>query len=338
MAPGQKYGHLSAMGPEFAPFKPISDAFAAKLWDRPLKHTRAMLKMPLPFPDFVPKADEFQITERTVPVRDGTEIGIKIYSSKAKGKADAGGAVLFYVMHGGGWVVGSHGIEEVMNRYVARDNGAVVVSVDYRLAPEFRYPYAVNDSFDVLLWCKNNAKELGINSERIIVGGSSAGGNLAAVMALKARNEKITGIIGQILNIPATCHPDFYPAEKYELGSWEQNKDASGLSGMRMQYFWDQYTPEPTREEYASPLLAKSLEGLPPALIQVAGLDPLRDEALAYADALQAAGVQVTVQVYPGLPHGFGAMMMLETASKRYQSANVNWIRYITDSIASSKL
>jgi len=327
MAPGLKYGHLSKINPEFAPIQAANDAFLQKLWDRPLKQTRAMLNVPMPYPDCVPSTNDLIITERKVPVSDGTEIGIKIYKSKSS----PDDAVLFYVMHGGGWVIGSHRIEEVMNRYVAAKNHCVVVSVDYRLAPEFKYPYAVNDSFDVLLWCKNNAKELGVNPERIIVGGSSAGGNLATVMTLKARDEGISGIIGQVLNIPVTCHPDFHPKDKYELDSWEQNKDASGLDVHRMTWFWNHYTPTPIRDPYTSPLLAESLEGLPPALIQIAGLDPLRDEGLAYADALQAAGVPVTVQVHPGLPHAFGGIMVLESARK-YQDANVNWIRYITQS------
>jgi acetyl esterase/lipase len=126
---GAKYGHLSIIDPEFAAIKPAHDAFTAKIWSLPLNQIRAMVNTPLEYPDFVPSVDDLVITEKKVPVSDGTEIGIKIY----KQKSPVADAVLYYVMHGGGWVVGSHGIEEVMNRSVAKKNGAVVVSVDYRM-------------------------------------------------------------------------------------------------------------------------------------------------------------------------------------------------------------
>lgn len=129
MASGLKYGHLAKPDSEFASMKPMIDAFSKKLWDRPLNSTREMLKTPIPYPDFVPSTNDIIITERKAPVSDGTEIGIKIY--KSKNTPDD--AVLFYSMHGGGWVVGSHGVEEVMNRFVAAKTHCVVVSVDYRM-------------------------------------------------------------------------------------------------------------------------------------------------------------------------------------------------------------
>lgn len=176
----------------------------------------------------------------------------------------------------------------------------------------------MDDCFDGLKWCIANASSLGIDPKRIIVGGGSAGGNLAAVMALKARDENVSGIIGQVLNIPVTCHPRFLPKDKYELESWEQNKDASPLGAELMSWFWTQYLGDNIApEQYHSPLLASSLEGLPPALVQVAGLDPLRDEAIAYADALKAAGVKTKIEVFTGVPHGFGGQVKIKK-SKEY--------------------
>jgi acetyl esterase/lipase len=119
------------------------------------------------------------------------------------------------------------------------------------------------------------------------------------------RDERVSGVIGQILNIPVTCHPAFFPKSKYEYFSYSQNKDASVIDAPKMDWFWDQYMPEPEPEAYASPLIAKDLSGLPPALVQVAGMDPLRDEGLAYAEAMEADGVKVQVKTFRGLPHGF---------------------------------
>lgn len=192
--------------------------------------------------------------------------------------------------------------------------------------PEDKYPYAVNDCFDALKWCSEHASELGINPKRIVVGGTSAGGNLAAVMAIMARDKGLPGIIGQVLNIPATCYPKFFPKEKYEYESWKQNEAGPGLSAERMLWFWDNYVGDNVEPEvYHSPILAKSLKNLPPALLQIAGMDPLRDEGIAYGDALKAAGVKAQVEVFGGVPHGFGANFAL-SKSKDYASNVSNFI------------
>ncbi|KAI9874523.1 MAG: hypothetical protein M1830_009649 [Pleopsidium flavum] len=317
---GSKYSHLSKMDPAFTPLQKECDGNFKVLWSLPMNEFRAAWKnTPPALPQDVPL--DLDITHQMVPVRDGTKVEIRVYKSKKV----PSNALLFLVAHGGGWVVGSHDIEEGMNRYVAAKNNAIVVSVDYRMAPEFPYPYAINDCFDVLQWCKANARSLGIDPERIIVGGGSAGGNIAAVLSQKARDDGVSGITGQVLNIPVTCHPKHFPTKKYEYGSYEQNKDAPVIDVPRMTWFWDQYLPNAEPEIYASPLLAKSLKGLPPAIVQVAGLDPLRDEGLAYADAMKEAGVHVTLKVYPGLPHGFYMFPHLE-ASTQYLQSVVDWI------------
>jgi len=140
----------------------------------------------------------------------------------------------------------------------------------------------------------------------------------------------VTGIVGQVLNIPVTCHPKHFPKDKYEYTSYEQNKNASVIDGPRMLWFWDQYLPNAEPEVYASPLLRKSLKGLPPAIIQIAGSDPLRDEAFAYAEALKKAGVDVTLKVYGGLPHGFYMFPHLKQTVEYYQSV-VDWVSKIQE-------
>ncbi|KIW84618.1 hypothetical protein Z517_00006 [Fonsecaea pedrosoi CBS 271.37] len=301
--PGPKYGHLSEVDPNFALLKDEVDKNFANLWALPLEEFKAAwLSAPVPLPDNAPEpGKDYQVLNKEAVVRDGARIGLKIY----KPQNSNNDTVLVLKSHGGGWVVGSHEVEEVDNRFLAAKAGATVVSVDYRMAPEYKFPYAINDCFDVLKWCKSHASDLGINPEKIIVAGGSAGGNIAAVLALKARDEGVTGIIGQILNIPVTCHPDLFPSDKYEGGSYQQNKDASIIDAPKMRWFWDQYLPDVQPDPYASPLLAKDLSNLPPALIQVAGMDPLRDEGLAYAEALKAAQNSVTVNTFKGLPHGF---------------------------------
>ncbi|KAK4989958.1 hypothetical protein LTR50_002869 [Elasticomyces elasticus] len=321
--PKPQYGHLSEIDPEFEPLREATDAQFAQLWQMPMDEFKmAWLTTPPALPPNCPvPGKHIEIVDQKAPVRDGTQIGIRIY----RPIKPQSGSALYLKAHGGGWVVGSHEVEEAENRFVAGMGNVVVVSVDYRMAPEYKFPYAINDCFDVLKWCKSNASSLGINPERIVVGGGSAGGNIASVLAQMVRDEKVSGIVGQVLNIPVTCHPKHFPADKYEYGSYQQNKDASVIDAPKMDWFWEQYLPNATAEPYASPLLAKDLSGLAPALVQVAGLDPLRDEGLAYAEALKAAGVSVTVKTYQGLPHGFYMFPQLK-ASDTYIQTVVDFI------------
>jgi len=211
---------------------------------------------------------------------------------------------------------------------VAAKNKAVVVSVDYRRAPEYPFPYALHDAQDALLWCRENFRSLGIDPEMIIIGGGSAGANIAAVLAQIARDEGTTGIIGQILNIPVTCHPDHFPISKHEYYSIEQNANAPIVNAFRLRKFWDNYHPMADSNPLASPLLAKSFAGLPPALVQVAGMDPLRDEGLAYAQELKACGVDVVLRIYAGLPHAFYVHPGLPPSIQYFQSM-VDWIEQL---------
>ncbi|KAK4940934.1 hypothetical protein LTR10_019088 [Elasticomyces elasticus] len=149
-----------------------------------------------------------------------------------------------------------------------------------------------------------------------------------------ARDKQESGVIGQVLNIPVTCHPKLFPRDMYEYGSYEQNKDASIVDAPKMDWFWEQYMPKIEPDAYAHPLLAKNHAGLPPALIQVAGLDPLRDEGLAYAEALKQAGVPVTLKVYSGLPHGFYLLPHLKQSREYWMST----VDFVTSLGASGKL
>ncbi|EGY13576.1 alpha/beta hydrolase fold-3 domain-containing protein [Verticillium dahliae VdLs.17] len=303
--PLPKNGHLSTVDPEFAKVKDATDAAVAPMWEPGLDMDafKAAWMAPPPAPQGCPVEGVDVVTElRTIPVRDGTQIGVKIYQSKRPTTDRATLAVRF---HGGGWAVGGHSTEEPESLLMAGLGNVVVVSVDYRMAPEFKFPYAIEDSWDAARWAKKNAVSLGADPENIIFIGGSAGGGIAAVIAQKARDAGMTGVRGQILNFPVTCHPKFFPADKYEYGSYQQNHDASVVCARRMEFFLDLYLPDPQPHQDHSPLLAKTPKGLPPALVQVAGLDPLRDEGIAYAERLQAEGVPTELQTYQGMPHCF---------------------------------
>ncbi|KAF5008831.1 hypothetical protein FDECE_4910 [Fusarium decemcellulare] len=326
--PLPKNGHLSELDPEFAQAKPAIDHLMEEWWEpsRSLEEFRQLWQLNQAAPEGCPVEGEDVLTEtQQIPMRDGALVEIKIYRAKDKKP----GSALVMRFHGGGWVVGGHCTEHAENLVIAGKTNSVVVSVDYRMAPEFRFPYAVNDSFDGLKWAKANATCLGVDAEKIILIGGSAGANLAAVVALIARDEGISGVVTQVLSFPVACHPKFHPTEKYELGSYKQNYNASVVNAVRMEWFLDLYMPEPTPDWRFSPLLAPSLKGLPPALVLVAGYDTLRDEGIAYAERLKEEGVETGLHTYQGVPHCF-PMLPTHPKTVDYYDKLVKHIRRFT--------
>lgn len=211
----------------------------------------------------------------------------------------AGTLPLLLYFHGGGWVVGSVAISDNFCRALANRSGCAVLSVDYRLAPEHRYPAAADDAQRATEWAAAHATQLGIDASRLAVGGSSAGGNLAAVVTLRAR-ERGPAIRAQLLHVPVVDHD-------LTTASYRAYATGHGLTEAAMRWFWGHYLPDERRrdEPDASPLRAKDLNGLPPALLVAAECDPLRDEGRAYAARLRSAGVNVRTLEYPGMVHSF---------------------------------
>ncbi len=211
-------------------------------------------------------------------------------------------SVLVY-FHGGGWVIGDLDIYDGLCRSLANAAGCAVFSVGYRLAPENKFPAAVEDCYAALVWIRAEAARLGLDSNRIAVGGDSAGGNLATVVALTARDAGDPPLAFQLLIYPATDQHRTAP-------SHTTNGDGYLLTRETMAYFTDHYLPN--RVAYddwrASPLLHPDLSRLPPALVLTAGFDPLRDEGAAYADKLSAAGVETTLVCFERQIHGFITM------------------------------
>ena len=239
-----------------------------------------------------------KVEEMTIPGPAG-EIPIRVYWPTADGPLPV---LVFY--HGGGWVIGNLDTSDSLCRMLSNRAPAVVVSVDYRLAPEHRFPAAVDDSYAALEWVSRNAARLNVDPSRIAVGGGSAGGNLAAAVALMARDRAGPGLAYQVLIYPATNLLDLTTASHRNFA------DGYGLTREHIEFFRDSYLPEvpDRRNPYASPLLAESLEGLPPAIVITAGFDVLRDEGIAYAERLEAAGVPTILANYPSMIHGFVTM------------------------------
>ncbi len=213
-------------------------------------------------------------------------------------EAGAGGPVVVFI-HGGGWVFGDLDSHDGLCRALAQAADAVVVAVDYRRAPETPFPGALEDCLAVVEWLADHGPELGVDGTRLAVAGDSSGANLAAAVALTARDAGHPQVSVQCLVYPATD-----PA--LATGSLAEYADDPFLSRDELAWYWDQYTtPEQRGDVRAAVGLNRDLAGVAPALMVIAGRDPLRDEGLAYAEALRAAGVPVSVYQGAEMPHGF---------------------------------
>jgi acetyl esterase len=256
----------------------------------------------------------------------GGEIPVRIYTPKGEGPFPA---LVYY--HGGGWVIGDLETVDVPCRLLTNLANCVVVSVDYRLAPEHKFPAAADDSYAAAKWAAENAASIGVDPNRIAVGGDSAGGNLAAVVALMARDKREISLAYQMMIYPVTNH-------SYATESYTENADGYLLTKDSMEWFWNHYlrNEEDGKNPYASPLQAKDLSGLPPALVLTGEFDPLRDEGEAYAERLKEAGVPVESKRYDGMIHGFFWMPgVLDQGRKSIEQAADALNRVFQGSVAS---
>jgi acetyl esterase len=246
----------------------------------------------------------------SIPSPHGS-IPARVYTPKTLRQPDglAPGLVFF---HGGGWVIGDLDSHDVACRKLAVEGQLIVISVDYRRAPEHKFPAAVEDAIAATAWIAAHAREFGIDAGRLLVGGDSAGGNLAAVVALAARDGNGPAISGQVLIYPAT---DFAMTH----ASHREPETSILLTHSVIRWFRDHYLngEADVGDWRASPARANTLAGLPPAYLLTAGADPLRDEGDEYARRLKQAGVAVTHRTFPGQFHGFFTM------GKLLQQANV---------------
>ncbi|NEP45803.1 MAG: alpha/beta hydrolase [Okeania sp. SIO2H7] len=242
-----------------------------------------------------PKETVAKVENRTIP-GPGGELPVRIYTPWGEGPFP----VLVY-FHGGGYAIGNLEMTDSICRTLTNGAECVVVSVEYRLAPEHKFPAAIEDGYSATLWVAENATAINGDASRIAVGGESAGGNLAAVVALIARDRAKPSLIYQLLIYPVTHHGSL------STESRRLYRENYFLTADSIAWFAKQYLPagEDGTNAYASPLLAEDLTNLPPALIITAELDPLRDEGEAYGDRLRDAGVPAKISRYPGTIHVF---------------------------------
>lgn len=255
----------------------------------------------------------------------GGDLPLRIYTPT--GTAPFAGLVYF---HGGGWVVGSLETHEALCRSLANKAGCVVVAVDYRLAPENKFPAAFEDCYAATEWVIANAADFQVNPDQIAVGGDSAGGNLAAAVCLQAR-EKGLPIVFQLLIYPIVGY--YNPG----TASYLENAAGFGLSRAEMIWFTEAYlaSPAEAKNPLAVPLEAENLAGLPPALIITAEYDPLRDEGELYAEKLQQAGVEVTLKQYKGIIHNFIRMGTLFDQAGQAQAYVASKLRQAFEAVES---
>jgi acetyl esterase len=229
------------------------------------------------------------------------QIPLRLY--RPAGVPEATRLPVYVYFHGGGWVIGDLESHDVLCRQLTAESGACVIAVDYRLAPEHKFPAAADDAWAATRWIAAHAVELGVDAARLAVGGDSAGGNLAAVVALMAREAGGPAIALQVLIYPVTD-------VGRESGSYTDFAEGYMLTRESMRWFTAHYLgrKEDAMDWRVSPLRASSLAGLPPALIITAGFDPLHDEGAAYAMRLREAGVTVDYVSFGGMIHGFAGM------------------------------
>lgn len=257
---------------------------------------RAVFDNPIPLiaPPQVARVENLEIE------LEGRNLDARLYIPEG---ADERPALTVYY-HGGGWVIGTLDTHDGTCRALAQKSGNAVLSVAYRLAPEHRYPTAAEDCYDALVWAAANAERLGVDGSRLAVAGDSAGGNLAAAVAIMARDRTGPALRHQLLIYPVTDN-DFSLPSYAENGSGEYYLSTDG-----MRWFWGHYLGDTPAKNapLAAVMNVENLSGLAPATVIAAEYDPLRDEGMAYAERLASAGVAVDAAIAPGMVHGFFSM------------------------------
>jgi acetyl esterase len=250
-----------------------------------------------------------RVENRFIP-GPGGPLPVRIYWPHERTEAPLPALVYF---HGGGFVVCDLDSHDPTCRAITNSVECVVVSVDYRLAPEHRFPAATEDAYEATLWVTAHAATLGVDANRIAVGGDSAGGNLAAAVALMARDRGVPRLVFQLMVYPVT------DLTAMDNSSYRENGDGYFLTTEKMDWYRRQYLADiaDAAHPYASPLRADDVSGLPPALVITAEFDPLRDEGEDYASRLAEAGVPAAATRYDGVFHGFFSLRMMLDAAKQ---------------------
>jgi acetyl esterase len=263
-----------------------------------------------------PAPDVASVEDRQVPV-DGGEITVRVYTPLGDGPFP-----VHVYFHGGAFWLGELDHFDIQCKELCAGAGCVVVSTDYRLAPENKFPTPVEDCYSALLWTVANAEELQIDTSRVSIGGGSAGGDLTAVVAMMARDRNGPPLVLQVLDIPVTDLTMSCP-------SVVENGEGYLLTRAAIEQYVDFYLEDPgdAKNPYASPLMAEDLSGLPPAVVMTAEFDPLRDEGEAYAARLAEAGVPVKQKRWLGHVHGSASMTALVPSAREWRDEIIQALR-----------
>ena len=261
-----------------------------------------------------------QVEDRTIPGPDG-EIPVRIYTPPGSGN-DSGPFPGLVWFHGGGWVVGDLDSADSTARHLCVGADCVVVSVDYRLAPDTKFPGPAEDCYAATQWLAANAESLNVDPARIATGGDSAGGNLSAAISLMSRDRGGCNLVFQLLVYPVT-------ERSFDTVSYVENGEGYSLSRDGMIWYWEHYLADAAdaANPYAAPAQAADLSGLPPALVITAEYDPLRDEGEAYAQKLTAAGTPTVCTRYDGMIHGFFGMSAVVDKAKQAVAQGATCLR-----------
>ncbi|MFJ8085857.1 alpha/beta hydrolase [Streptomyces sp. NPDC096205] len=284
------------MDPELEAFIPL---FPRADFTDPVTARKALAELAAAVP--APDTGDLEVEDRTVPA--DPDVQVRVYRPR-----QPQGAVLW--LHGGGFVMGDARTEHPWAARLAHGSGAVVISVSYRLAPEDPFPAALDDAYAVLAWTAEHAAELGVDPERIAVGGHSAGGGLAAALALRARDEQGPAICFQVLN---QAQLD----DRQEVWSQRTFTDTPWVNRDKIAQSWGHYLGSRPATPYAAPARADDLSGLPPAYVSTAEFDPNRDDDLDYALRLLRSGVSVELHQWAGTFHGSQALLSAEVSQRQ---------------------
>ncbi|KAF9259617.1 hypothetical protein L218DRAFT_1079797 [Marasmius fiardii PR-910] len=323
-----EHKHLSQIDPEFAklPRPPTAvgpvdiSTFRDNFKNRVLPAQRAATK------DLIPPESEYQVIDHHIEIEDGVELLARSTVPTRKPGEDGRFPLLFW-LHGGGWILGNADMDDYYHRRLTVDHRISIVNLEYRLAPEHGFPIPINDSLAALKHIISNPDRFSADlTKGFLIGGSSAGANIATALThLVLDNSEedpvfqTCRVTGQILVHPVIIHPSAYPVEyQSSLLSRDEIVDVPGLTKAAMDVLWNYYNPPPS-DPRASPLLFDSHKDLPPTFIQVAGLDPLRDEGLLYEKVLRESGVKTRIETYPGVPHGFHMIYSQLEMTKKFR-------------------
>jgi acetyl esterase len=308
------------------PVDPQIQALLDKAAGAPATHTlpvaEARRMMEARTAAMAPAAAVGQVSERLID-GPGGPLALRIYTPTSTGPCPL---VVFF--HGSGFVLCSLDTHDGMCRNLCAGAGCVVVSVDYRLAPEHKFPAGLDDCVFATRWAVEHAREFAADPARVVLAGDSAGGNLAAAAALRLRDENGPPLRGQLLIYPVT---DYYTPG---TPSYAENAEGFGLTRDTMKWFWDHYLagPDDAVNPYAAPLKAGDLRGLPSALVQTAEYDPLRDEGELYGKRLRDAGVPVELSRWDGMNHGFLFWVGVVDHADAAMTEACNWLCRVTAS------